>query len=91
MPFLVTVRYAGVPQVITDPDGSIEGFVPTDDGAFVVGEPQGAPGWFPSNDTVNDKATYTVRMNVPAGITAVPNRRLVAGSYARSSPYVRTS
>ena len=77
-PFLVTVAYGGVPAVITDPDGSIEGFVPTDDGAFVVGEPQGAPGWFPANDTVNDKATYTVRMTVPAGITAVGNGRLLS-------------
>lgn len=77
-PFLVTVAYGGVPAVITDPDDSIEGFVPTDDGAFVVGEPQGAPGWFPSNDTPKDKATYTVRMNVPAGITAVGNGRLLS-------------
>ncbi|HVD27843.1 MAG TPA: M1 family metallopeptidase [Mycobacteriales bacterium] len=78
LPFLVTVRYAGVPQVITDPDESIEGFVPTDDGAFVVGEPQGAPGWFPSNDHPIDKATMTLRMTVPAGITAVGNGRLLA-------------
>ena len=42
--FTVVVGYSGVPQVITDPDGSIEGFVPTEDGAFVVGEPQGSPG-----------------------------------------------
>ena len=77
-PFVVTVRYAGVPQVITDPDGSIEGFVPTDDGAFVVGEPQGAPGWFPSNDHPSDKATMTLRMTVPAGLTAVGNGRLLS-------------
>jgi aminopeptidase N len=77
-PFLVTVSYAGVPKVITDPDDSIEGFVPTDDGAFVVGEPQGAPGWFPANDTPNDKATYTIRMTVPAGLTAVGNGRLLS-------------
>jgi aminopeptidase N len=79
-PFLVTIRYAGVPQVITDPDESIEGFVPTDDGAFVVGEPQGSPGWFPSNDHPTDKAKMTVRMTVPAGLTAVGNGRLLAQS-----------
>ena len=76
-PFLVTVGYGGVPKVITDPDDSIEGFVPTNDGAFVVGEPQGAPGWFPANDTPNDKATYTIKMTVPAGLTAVGNGRLL--------------
>jgi aminopeptidase N len=80
LPFLVVVRYAGVPKVITDPDESIEGFVPTDDGAFVVGEPQGAPGWFPANDHPTDKATMTVRMTVPAGLTAVGNGRLLAHS-----------
>jgi aminopeptidase N len=48
--FKVVVHYAGVPAVITDPDESIEGWVPTDDGAFVVGEPQGSPGWYPAND-----------------------------------------
>src|SRR5215211_6696034 len=49
--FTVTVEYAGTPSVVTDPDESIEGWVPTDDGAFVVGEPQGSPAWYPVNDT----------------------------------------
>jgi len=39
--FTLVVGYAGTPTVVTDPDFSIEGWVPTDDGAFVVGEPQG--------------------------------------------------
>ena len=43
---------------MTDPDQSIEGWVPTDDGAFVVNEPQGSPGWYPVNDNPRDKATY---------------------------------
>src|SRR5262245_28896346 len=30
--FTVTIDYAGTPAVVTDPDGSIEGWVPTDDG-----------------------------------------------------------
>ncbi len=76
--FTVTVAYAGVPEVVTDPDGSIEGWVPTDDGAFVVGEPQGAPGWFPVNDNPRDKATFDVVVTVPQGITAVGNGRLLA-------------
>ncbi len=69
--FTVIVRYAGVPEVITDPDESIEGWVPTADGAFVVGEPQGAPGWFPSNDNPQDKATFDEAITVPDGITAL--------------------
>jgi aminopeptidase N len=71
--FRVKVRYGGVPEVITDPDESVEGWVPTDDGAFVVGEPQGSPGWYPANDNPRDKATYDFAITVPAGFTAVAN------------------
>src|SRR4051794_24403918 len=76
--FLVDVAYRGQPQVITDPDGSIEGWVPTDDGAFVVGEPQGSPGWYPVNDNPRDKATYDFAVTVPAGLTVMANGVLVS-------------
>jgi aminopeptidase N len=53
--------------------------VPTDDdGAFVVGEPQGAPGWFAANDTPTDKATYDVQLTVPDELTAVGNGALIS-------------
>jgi aminopeptidase N len=71
--FTVVVGYAGIPSVVTDPDGSIEGWVPTDDGAFVVGEPQGSPAWYPANDNPRDKATYDFTATVPAGITVMAN------------------
>ena len=71
--FTVVVEYVGVPEVITDPDGSIEGWVPTDDGAFVVGEPQGSPGWYPANDNPRDKATYDFTITVPTGLTVMAN------------------
>jgi aminopeptidase N len=71
--FTVTIDYAGTPQVVTDPDGSIEGWVPTDDGAFVVGEPQGSPAWYPANDNPRDKATFDFSITVPAGLTAMAN------------------
>jgi aminopeptidase N len=76
--FAVEVAYSGRPQVITDPDGSIEGWVPTDDGAFVVGEPQGSPGWYPVNDNPRDKATYDFSVTVPDGLTAMANGVLVS-------------
>jgi aminopeptidase N len=76
--FTVTIDYAGIPPVITDPDGSIEGWVPTDDGAFVVGEPQGSPGWYPANDNPRDKATYDFRVTVPEGLTVMANGVLVS-------------
>jgi aminopeptidase N len=80
--FTVTVRYAGVPQVITDPDGSIEGWVPTDDGAFVVGEPQGSPGWYPVNDNPRDKATFDFTVTVPDGLTVMANGVLASKNSA---------
>jgi aminopeptidase N len=78
--FTVAVDYAGVPEVITDPDQSIEGWVPTADGAFVVGEPQGSPGWYPVNDAPFDKATYDFAITVPAGNTALANGVLVSST-----------
>ena len=80
--FTVTVDYAGVPKVVTDPDTSIEGWVPTDDGAFVVNEPQGSPGWYPVNDNPRDKATYDFRVTVPDGLTVMANGVLVSQTHA---------
>jgi aminopeptidase N len=78
--FVVEVRYRGQPQVVTDADGSIEGWVPTDDGAFVAGEPQGSPGWYPVNDNPRDKATYDFAVTVPQGLTVMANGVLVSHS-----------
>jgi aminopeptidase N len=82
-PFVVRVHYAGTPTEVIDPDGSSEGWVPTEDGAFVVNEPQGSPGWYPANDNPRDKATYDMRITVPAGITAIGNGVLVSKKGSR--------
>ena len=76
--FEVMVRYAGVPEVVVDPDEAIEGWVPTDDGAFVVGEPQGSPGWYPVNDEPADKATFDFVVTVPRGLTVMANGVLLS-------------
>jgi aminopeptidase N len=76
--FTVVVRYAGTPSVITDPDESIEGWVPTDDGVFVAGEPQGAPAWLPTSDHPTDKATFRFTAKVPEQLTAVGNGQLLS-------------
>jgi aminopeptidase N len=78
--FTVQVRYSGEPHVITDPDTSIEGWIPacyplnppqTCDGAFVVGEPMGSQGWFPSNNYPTDKASFDTLIRVPQAKTAL--------------------
>ena len=78
--FRVAVDYSGVPEVIVDPDQSIEGWIPTDDGAFVVNEPQGSPGWYPCNDNPRDKATFDFAVTVPEGLTAMANGVLVSST-----------
>jgi aminopeptidase N len=76
--FTVRVDYAGQPTEVIDPDGSSEGWVTTEDGAFVVNEPQGSPGWYPANDNPRDKATFDFAITVPKGITAIGNGRLMS-------------
>jgi aminopeptidase N len=76
--FTVVVRYSGVGKPVHDPDGSLDGWIPTSDGAFVANEPQGAPTWFPVNDTPRDKATYRVSINVPRGLQAIGNGALLS-------------
>jgi len=74
--FHVGVRYKGKPREVTDPDGSTEGWVRTDDGAFVVGEPLGGPAWFPSNNHPKDKALFDISVEVPKPYKAVSNGTL---------------
>jgi aminopeptidase N len=79
--FTVTVKYGGVPQTIVGSPivfGSPYGFVHTDDGAFMGDEPNASSTWFPSNDHPIDKAAYTFRVTVPAGLQVMSNGRLVS-------------
>jgi aminopeptidase N len=89
--FTVVVRYSGVPRTVTDPDGSIEGWVPTEDGAFVVNEPQGSPSWYPCNDTSRDKAGFDITATVPQGLTAIANGVLVDAATAHGRTTYRWS
>jgi aminopeptidase N len=86
--FTVQVRYRGHPRPVTDPDGAADGWIPTDDGAFVASEPQGAPSWFPCNDYPTDKATYAIQATVPKGKTVVSNGALVSrATYGKHTTY----
>jgi aminopeptidase N len=70
--FTTVVRYHGVPETIQDALGA-SGFIHTDDGAVVAGQPDGAATWFPSNDHPLDAASVSVRATVPEGLEAVSN------------------
>ncbi|MGW0598393.1 M1 family metallopeptidase [Streptomyces sp. NPDC002776] len=82
--FEVRVRYSGTPRTITDPDGSQEGWLRTDDGALALGEPTGSMAWFPGNHHPSDKATYTIEVTVPRGLRAVSNGELTGERTSRS-------
>jgi Peptidase family M1 domain/Peptidase M1 N-terminal domain len=71
--FIVTIRYDGRPQTIVDALLGVSGFIHTDDGAIVAGQPHVASTWYPVNDHPSDKATYTFRITVPKGLEAVAN------------------
>ncbi len=71
--FATVVRYDGVPDTIGSPLIGVSGFMHTDDGAVVAGQPDVAATWYPVNDHPIDKASYTFRITVPAGVEAVAN------------------
>ncbi|MFB0614528.1 M1 family metallopeptidase [Streptomyces sp. AGS-58] len=87
--FRVTVAYHGTPEPVTDPDGSADGWIPTDDGAFVAGEPQGAMTWFPADGHPKDKASYDFTITVPKGCTAVANGVLLGQHTAHGTTTFR--
>ena len=76
--FTTVVRYDGVPRTQVIPGFGIEaGFIHTDDGAIIAGQPEVAANWFPVNDHPLDKASYTIEMTVPAGLEVIGNGRLI--------------
>jgi aminopeptidase N len=95
--FTVNVRYGGVPQTIVGSPivfGSPYGFIHTNDGAFMGDEPNATSTWIPLNDHPSDKATWTFRVTVPAGLEVIANGRLVnhtesanSSSWVWNEPY----
>ena len=68
--FTVRVRYGGVPPML---EGA--GFIATDDGFDIAGQPHVAASWFPVNDHPTDKASYTFHVKVPDGTQGGRQRR----------------
>jgi aminopeptidase N len=72
----ILATYAGVPKEFLLPIGDFTlrtGFMATDDGATVAGQPDVAAGWFPVNDHPRDKAAYDFHVTVPEGLGVVAN------------------
>jgi aminopeptidase N len=71
--FDTRIVYDGVPKVIHDPDLGDGGAFTTDDGVVILGEPDVAQAWFPSNDHPSDKASFTLALTVPQDLQAISN------------------
>jgi len=81
--FTVVIEYAGSPTPRTSRWGAV-GWEELDDGIIVAAQPSGAPTWFPCNDLVSDKASYSIKMTTDPAYTVVCNgvlvgHRVVAG------------
>lgn len=68
--FDVKIRYAGNPRPLRSQWGEV-GWEETNNGALVAGQPNGAPSWFPCDDTPDEKATYRIAFTTNKDITAV--------------------
>jgi hypothetical protein len=67
--FITVVSYDGSPQTLPDQSG----FFHTDDGALVLGQPDGAATWFPANDHPLDKSKFTFVITAPTGLEVLAN------------------
>jgi aminopeptidase N len=76
-PVEITVSYRDEADAVGGGGLSPEGWFPTDDGSFVLNEPDGAHTWLPSNDHPSDKATWRFELSVPHGTAAIANGHLV--------------
>jgi len=76
-PFTVVVHYEGRPRKVIEPDGSLNGWLRTGDGAMAVGESVGTPSWLPCNGRLTDKAAFDIHLTVPRDLKGVSNGRLL--------------
>lgn len=68
--FRLTIRYTGNPATRRTPWGAL-GWEELTNGALVANQPNGAPTWFPCDDTPDEKATYSFSVRADQGYTAV--------------------
>src|SRR3954470_23144853 len=79
LPFVVQVSHFTAHPIVPDPNDLLGApFFITPDGSATAGQPDGTHNFLPSNDHPRDKATYTIRFDVPAGEPAFANGVLVS-------------
>ena len=70
--FTLTIRYGGNPRPRRTAWGEL-GWEELNNGALTANQPNGAPTWFPCNDTPGEKATYTFNVRTDRDYVAVTN------------------
>jgi aminopeptidase N len=76
--FEVRIAYQGTPGPVPGRTGvPVNGWAFDGDTVWVIGQPAGAAGWMPVNDHPLDKALFSLRVTVPAGLTVAANGTLV--------------
>jgi len=84
LPFIVQVSDYTAHPVVPDPNNLLGApFFITPDGSATAGQPNGTHTFLPSNDHPRDKATFTIRFDVPAGEPAFANGTLLSKSTSR--------
>ncbi|MGI9644521.1 MAG: M1 family metallopeptidase [Ilumatobacteraceae bacterium] len=73
---VAVVNYSAMPVASPSAPGFPIGWFTTDDGSFVLNEPDGARTWMPANDHPSDKATWRFELHVPEGVAAIANGEL---------------
>ena len=78
--FTLSITYQGTPTFTGSPYvpflGHLGFYFIGQTHFFTLSEPDGARYWFPCNDHPTDKASYTFKITVPAGLTAAANGSL---------------
>ena len=75
--FTLAIRYGGTPRPIRSPWGAI-GWEELDNGALVASQPNGAPSWFPCDDTPDEKARYEIIVTTDSPYTVAVNGTLLS-------------
>lgn len=74
---VATVSYSAAPDGGASPAGLPVGWFPTEGGAYVLNEPDGARAWLPSNDHPSDKAVWRFEVTAPDAAVVSANGTLL--------------
>ncbi|MBT4985323.1 MAG: M1 family metallopeptidase [Ilumatobacter sp.] len=74
---VATVNYSASPDGGTSAVGLPVGWFPTEGGAYVLNEPDGARTWLPSNDHPSDKALWRFEVTAPEADVVSANGTLI--------------